>query len=98
MENNKQLSTVEINGKQVIDFTPQSTRPQALVDFDVVKRLAALLPTSSFDEIKNMVISNIRITNDLPEMINVMQGEIAFQQTVNLLNEYQLTQLVEQLM
>lgn len=81
------------NGKQaqVALLTPESDRPLAVVDLSVLKRLAGLLPQAEFHQIKQETIDTIFATRNLEELVAVMEDEIAFHNSVNLITEVKIT-------
>ncbi len=79
------MNKITIQGKEVIDLLPTSDVQAALVDINVVKRLAGLLSTTSFYELKISTMNGIKASNTLEEMINVMKDEVRFHETINLI-------------
>lgn len=70
---------------QVAVLTPEETRPLAVVDLEVLKRLAMLLPGADFDTIKQETMDKLFATKGLEEMVEVMENEVAFHNSVNLI-------------
>ena len=81
---------IEVNGAQVIDLTPNHDRPLALVDFETIKRLSHFLPHAKFQDIKRDTIFMIEHSETLEDYVRVLDAEVAFHKTVNLLQSYNL--------
>jgi len=92
----KEVKFVDINevarGAQVMDLTPDYERPLALVDLDVLKRLADLLPKGNLYEIVEKHITDVRDAQNIQEFAGILAEELAFHQTVNLIQEYRSSQ------
>ena len=85
---NKEQRFVDVNGAQVMDLTPDYERPLALVDLDVLKRLAAMLPSVDFHSIKRAFIDKVRSEPDtIEEFTALLSEELAFHTTVNVIKE-----------
>ena len=93
MKNSSQISTVIVNGKEVLDFTPQSTSQSAIVPLSVIQRLASLLGTESLESIKREMSRKLQDRdgniNSLEKYVQLLQNEIDFHNTVNLLTMYE---------
>lgn len=85
--------TVSNNGtderSQAVLLTPKFTGKMAVVDLKTIKRLAALLPRASFNQIKNNMIDVIRDTENLEQFVSVLEEELAFHMSINLITEYE---------
>ena len=79
---------IEINGKQVIDFTPDNAREIALVDLKVLKRLTEQFKTSSFDRIRHSLRETIMATTDLDTLVEKCEDFAAFHRSVNLIQKF----------
>ena len=79
---------IEINGKQVIDFTPDNAREIALVDLKVLKRLTEQFKTSSFDRIRHSLRETIMATTDLDSLVEKCEDFAAFHRSVNLIQKF----------
>lgn len=81
--------TVELaNGNKVIDFTPNNTRQSAIVDLSVLLQLVSYLPVASFARIREEMMARIDNANNITEYVNVLAAELAFHQSVNLIQDY----------
>jgi len=80
---------IEINGKQVIDFTPDNAREIALVDLKVLRRLTEQFKTSSFDKIRHSLREQIMMTDNLETLVERCEDFAAFHRSVNLIQSYQ---------
>lgn len=78
----------EINGKQVIDFTPDNARELALVDLQVLRRLTDMLGTESFSNIRHSLRQNIMATDNLETLVQVCEDFAAFHRSVNLIQSF----------
>ena len=61
--------TIDINGKQVLDFTPDNARELALVDLKVLRRLTEQFQTSSFEKIRHSLRDTIMQSNNLEQLV-----------------------------
>jgi len=94
--NTNSIPTVNVNGKDVLDFTPQSASQSAIVPLSVIQRLAALLGTSSLESIKRQLRDKLNYNNNegvaidtIEKYVQLLQDEVDFHTTVNLLTMYQ---------
>jgi hypothetical protein len=79
---------IEINGKQVIDFTPDNAREIALVDLKVLRRLTEQFKTSSFEKIRHSLREQIMMTDNLETLVEACEDFAAFHRSVNLVQSY----------
>ena len=97
MQKDNTLSTAEItlgNNKSVTAFVIEQDidRPLAIVDFAVLKRLASLLPTASFDKIKSEFLRNTRDNvHNIEDFTKCLSEELAFHTSVNVIQTCSLT-------
>ena len=84
-------NSFEINGKQVIDFTPDNAREVALVDLKVLKRLTEKLTSMSVDKIRHSLREQIMSTDDLNSLVEICEDFAAFHRSVNLIQSYEVT-------
>jgi len=80
---------IEINGKQVIDFTPDNAREIALVDLKVLRRLTEQFQTRSFEKIRHSLREQIMMTDNLETLVERCEDFAAFHRSVNLIQSYQ---------
>ena len=98
MDTSKPATIKLPNGQEVLDLlNMQSTGQGALVNLNVLKRLAALLPSVDYTTIRDNFIEkamaiNPRIQKDhakvgtpLEQLIQLMEDEIAFHRSVNII-------------
>lgn len=85
---------VYVKGHPVRDLTPDMNRPLALVDLDVLIRLASNLKRTDVRMIKSDLLSDIRNVGTkldskeaLQTLVFVCSEFVAFHQTVNLIQE-----------
>ena len=91
LENNKRVTAeVVVNGKSRIatSFVAESNRQLAIVDLAVLQRISSYLPSVSLDEIKQGIMERIEVSGKLEDVVSVMKEEIAFHETVNLINTF----------
>ena len=81
-------NVIEINGKQVIDFTPDNARELALVDLQVLRRLTDMLGTESFSNIRHSLRQNIMAADNLETLVQVTEDFAAFHRSVNLIRSF----------
>lgn len=81
------LQKINLNGKEVeaLNLTPQSDNGLAIVDFTVLRRLTDLLPKANLFDIKQAFIDKIREKTTLNEFVLLLEEEMAFHKTVNLI-------------
>jgi len=84
---NKEQRFVDVNGEQVLDLTPDYDRALALVDLEVLKRLASLLPSANLHRIKRDFIESVRDTENIEQFTAILSEELAFHTTVNVIKE-----------
>jgi hypothetical protein len=80
--------TVEINGKQVLDFTPDNARELALVDLKVLIRLAGMLETSNFSNIRHSLRVTIVQSDNLEQLVEACEDFSSFHRSVNLISSF----------
>ncbi len=88
MKSNTPNYTFLQSGEKAVDLTPQFTGLKAVVDLGTIQRLAKLLPTANFTEIKNELITQISGARNLEQMLQVISEELAFHTSVNIITEY----------
>lgn len=82
----KASSTI-IEGKEVINLTPDFDRRLALVDFEVLNKIIEFLPTQGFSMFKTNLKMAIGRTEKLEEIVEICENFVAFHKTVNLIKE-----------
>jgi len=80
-------STISLNGQdqEVTNLVPNIEGELAIVSLPVLKRLAALLPEANFHDIKAKVMNSVSNTENMPDMTAVLEDELTFHKTVNLI-------------
>lgn len=81
-------TTIEVNGKRAIVLVPELVEHLAIVDLNVIKRLAALLPQASLSSIKEEMKMRITAARTMEDYVAVLQDELSFHQSVNMIREY----------
>jgi hypothetical protein len=95
-ESRTSLQQVELpDGKTAINMSPESTQQLAIVNLSVIKRLTALLPLASPQDIIGSFqdkLEDLQKTYPsrtmLEDFINLMEDEVAFHRSVNLIATY----------
>lgn len=80
---------------EAVSFVPEVTGELAIVDLRVIKRLASYLPKAPFANIKHTLISKISETTEIEEMVEILEDEIAFRRSVDLITIVQPEEVVE---
>lgn len=78
---------IDINGKQVLNVTPDYNRPLALVDLNVLRMLTDLLPEADFSDIRNGLRKRIMDTDNLEDLVQICSDFTTFHESVNLIKE-----------
>jgi len=81
-------NAIEINGKTVIDFTPDNAREICLVDLKVLRRLTAMLDVSSFNSIRHSLRDTIMNTTSIEQLVESCEEFSSFHRSVNLVQSY----------
>jgi hypothetical protein len=76
------------NEESIPAFVPQLEGELAIVHLDVLQKLASLLPSASVSEIRSNLISDIRNSYELKDIVERCKKFVAFHETVNLITEY----------
>ena len=80
-------NSTTIEGKKVINLTPDFDRRLALVDLQVLNRLTEHLPVQDIAYFKINLKKNITNSHSLKEMVEICEDFVAFHKTVNLIQE-----------
>lgn len=80
-----EFQTIEINGKQAIVLVPELVNDLAVVDLNVLKRLATFLPKASIHQIKSDFKARLDECNGLGEYVDALRDELSFHETCNLI-------------
>lgn len=87
----EQSKFVDVDGQQVLVLTPDYQRPSAIVDLEVIQRLASYLPKANLDDIRSIFITTLHLANNISEYVDVVAEELAFHKSVNLINEVDIS-------
>jgi len=81
---------VVLNGREVdaVDFTSAQPREKAIVDLSTLLRVTSMLKAVPLRQIREDLVSAIRETATLENMVQVIEDEAAFHRSVNLINTY----------
>lgn len=86
MNHNKTITLP--SGEIAVVLTPEFKGAKAIVDLDVIKRLAKMLPLEHFGNVRRDLVTQIEGSNNLPEMLDIIESELAFHKSVNMITEY----------
>jgi hypothetical protein len=95
MKRREETKFIDVNGAQVADLTPSHERPLALVDLEVLGKLTDLLKTADLFSIKRALKILIDDTNSIEKYVSILDSEVAFHKTVNLIQEVTKKELPE---
>ena len=87
MEQMEETKFIDVNGAQVADLTPNHERQLALVDFEVLNRLASTLKTADLFRLKSALRNTLSDVDTIEEYVKILDAEVAFHKTVNLIKE-----------
>lgn len=73
------------NGQEAIDLSPSFTGQLAIVDLNVIKRLAKLLPKAKWHEIVEDLVNRVRESGSIEGYVDILSEELAFHQTINVI-------------
>jgi hypothetical protein len=89
MKNTDITPRVNINGEEFVDFSYQEAkRDRAIVDLKTLQRLISFLPSASYRAIKERLMGDIAATRSVQELVLILQEELAFQTTVNVISNF----------
>lgn len=84
--NNTTRTVILPSGQEVLDLlNMQSNGQGALVDLSVLSRLTKHLPTVPLAVVKAELVKNINTADTLEEVCLLLEGELAFHHTVNII-------------
>lgn len=76
------------DGKVATSFVPELTGELAIVHLSVLQRITARLNKAAFVSIRAQFMEDIEKSNDLKEMVEIAEEEVAFHRSVNLIQQY----------
>lgn len=79
------IETIEVNGKPCLVLVPELVNELAVVDLNVIKRLASFLPKASVNQIKSDFKDRMDGCNSLEMYVEALRNELSFHETVNLI-------------
>lgn len=86
-------ATITNNGtderSQAVVLVPKFGGKLAIVDLNTIKRLASLLPSADLTEIKQYFKSRLNATTTLEQYLQVLEEELAFHKSINMITEYE---------
>ena len=74
--------------KTAVLLVPEIEGQLAIVHLSTIQRLAAMLPKVKFADIQENMIHTLASTNTLEEYVVVLENELAFHKSINLITEY----------
>lgn len=80
------------NGQEVIDlYNMTGTGLAAIVNMEVMQRIISQLPEANFNEIQRDTMNKIEAAQSLEHMVKIMETEVAFHKTVNIISTIDLS-------
>ena len=76
------------HAQEVPMLVPNFNTVLALVDLGVIQRLAALLPKANFATIRQELAEGVANAKDLDHMLQIIEEELAFHKSVNIITTY----------
>jgi hypothetical protein len=87
--NNSNPQFVKLStGEEAVVLTPAFEGPKAIVDLNTIQRLARLLPEAHFRTIRRDLVSRLEGSDNLTDMLYIMEEELAFHKSVNIITTY----------
>lgn len=86
--NNNTFVPVPGSDKPAVVLTPKFSGQLAVVDLGVIQRLASFLPEAHFGTIRRDLVAQIERADNLPAMLDIIEDELAFHKSINLITEY----------
>jgi uncharacterized protein (DUF1015 family) len=91
MKNSQQYNpAVEIiklaNGQDAVNLMQVNDRVAAIVDYQTLQRLTELLQRVDLSEVKEGLIHRVRHATNLPDLLKMLEDEVAFHKTVNIIH------------
>lgn len=97
-ENIVTFQTVTLpDGRTAQLIVPELVKDLAVVDLNVVKRLAALLPNANIHQIKRQFKDQLDNCSNISEYVAVLRDELSFHETVNMIQTIKPEQVTEQM-
>lgn len=86
-----ELQKIQINSTvDAILVSPKMHGTMALVDLITLKRIASMMKSSKFQDIKEHFISGLMNSDNLEQYVAMMKEEILFHESVNLISTIEL--------
>lgn len=90
------MKIINVNGVNLVDFTPQDDQPKGIVHIKTIQRLAQFLPEVPIKEHHDQLVGELKPhQHDLNGLLQVCKDFVAFHETVNLIKEYNPEEPVE---
>ena len=80
--------TIKVGNRDAVVLVPENSGPLAVVDLGVLKRLTSLLPSVSFAKILQDLHDAIETKSNVKDLVELLEAEVAFHKSVNLIAEY----------
>ena len=77
------------NGRTAISFVPEDSKELAIVHLSTIRRLSANLKKVPLQFIKDNLKDAIDMSRNLEEVCSVMSEELAFHESINLIEKYE---------
>lgn len=94
----KNYEEIHVSEEQTaIAMVPALEGQMAIVYLDTIKRLASYLPKANWTEIRDSIISKFHDAIGLEALLEIMEEELKFHKSVNMINEFEPEQIVHNL-
>ena len=84
-----EVKTLQINDEtEAVILVPELSGELAIVYLETLQRITRRLNSVPFGTLKQDLINSISPCSNLEELVDVMEDEIKFHKSVNMINEY----------
>lgn len=93
-----QLSYTNVDGQDVLNLLPDNKdRVVCLVDFATMQRIINRLDKGNMYSISRALIDKLQMANSMEEYVSILKDEIAFHETVNLVEAIEISVIEEEI-
>lgn len=90
----KKYEEIHVTEDQVaVSMVPALEGQLAIVYFDTIMRLASYLPKANWRQIRDEIIQDLQNSAGLENILEIMENEIKFHKSVNIIQEYKPEQV-----
>lgn len=94
--NTNQIQTVQLpDGRTAQLIVPELVEQLAVVDLNVIKRLAALLANANIQQIKRQFKDKLDECYDMEAYVTALRNELSFHETVNMITAIPAEQVLQ---